>query len=107
MVQRVHDLSIKYNITLPGTSLAGMLRDMTLRSLLNPIADVLRSSLRLVEDTMGQAESEMWQAFLEYYGVLSNMSKSIPELEIELRPVKEFMARKRRSVSGAPSGSNA
>ena len=39
-----------------------------------------------------QADSEAWDAFLAYYGVLSSMADRDPELAVELEPVVQFMA---------------
>jgi hypothetical protein len=102
MVQRVHDLAIQYGVSLPQASLQGMQSDLRLRGALHPITAELEIARTLAEDTMGVAESEMWEAFLLYYGILSTMAARIPDLENELRPVREFMAHgKRRGAGGA------
>ncbi|MFT3769410.1 MAG: hypothetical protein QM820_28565 [Minicystis sp.] len=91
-IARVYDLSVKYGIKIANIPLAGMVADLALFTMLRPIQDVLRAALRMVDDTAGQAESEAWQAFLAYYGALSGMAKSVPELATELSPTVEFMA---------------
>jgi hypothetical protein len=100
----VHDLSAKYSIVIPGISLQGMAKDMTLRERIHPIVDMLRAALTLAEDTEGQAESEMWEAFLAYYGVLSSMADRLPELSIELEPVVAFMANGKRRKEAPEAG---
>jgi len=100
MVRRIHDLSVKYGINIPGASLEGLERDMVLRNLLHPIVDILRAATKVAEDTMNEAESEMWQAFLSYYGTLAHMSKTVPELKAELQPVVEFMAKRHPRNAG-------
>ena len=103
MVKRVNDLAIKYEVKIPGMSLDAMETDRSLRSQLNPIADILRSALTLIEDTSGQAESEMWETFLGYYGILSSMAERVPELAVELKPVIDFMASVRRRQNQPPT----
>lgn len=56
----------------------------------------------LAEDTEGQAESEMWEAFLAYYGVLSKMAEQNPTLAVELAPVVDFMARRKPAARKDP-----
>lgn len=105
MVKRVHELSLKYGVNLPGIPVQGMVSDMTLRDRLLPIVDLLRAALALADDTEGQAESEMWEAFLAHYGVLSSMADKLPELATELAPVVAFMANgKRRKEAPAADG---
>jgi hypothetical protein len=101
MVQRVHELAGKHNVTIPQISISGMKDDLTLYRMLHPITDLLNAALVLAQDTEGQAESEMWEAYLAYYGVLSSMAERNPELAVELKPVRDFMAStKRRSPPG-------
>src|SRR5262249_648859 len=103
MVKRVHDLAIKYNIAIQKIPLSGMMNDMLLREHMQPIVDELRAGLIMAEDTGGEAESEMWEAFLAYYGVLANMAPRMPELATELAPVVTFMSNKRRTSGGGAS----
>ncbi len=95
-VMRVRDLATKYNIDIPDMALEDMMKDLDLRVRIHPITDLLRNGLAMAEDTEREAESEMWQVFLAYYGVLCSMSKSIPELEEALKPVRKFMANRKR-----------
>jgi hypothetical protein len=101
MVQRVHDLAVKHGVTIKDIPLDGMQNDKALRARLHPLADLFRAGLTLAEDTEGQAESEMWEAFLAYYGVLANMAQRTPELAVELAPVIEFMAHGKRRAPPA------
>ena len=97
MVQRVHKLATKHGVALKDIPLTGMINDLNLRAVMHPLTDLFRTGLVLAGDTEGQAESEMWEAFLAYYGVLSKMAEQDPELSLELKPVVEFMARRRRA----------
>lgn len=91
-ITRVHDLAAKYAISLKGIPLDGMAADRALKVALEPFVPQLKTALRLLEDTAGQAESEAWQAFLAYYGVLVNMADHNPELAIEMADPIAFMA---------------
>jgi hypothetical protein len=107
-VQRVHDLAAKYNVAIPDIPLEGMQDDATLHRTLAPITNLARTIFVMSEDTEGQAESEMWQAFLAYYGVLSSMASRNAELAVELEPVKTWMAtttRRRGPGGGGPGPS--
>ncbi|MCC6559619.1 MAG: hypothetical protein IT372_42425 [Polyangiaceae bacterium] len=80
-----------------------MMNDRALRTRMHPLADLFRAGGVIADDTEGQAESEMWEAFLAYYGVLANMAQRTPELAVELAPVVEFMASgKRRPAKTTP-----
>lgn len=102
MIEKVLALSTKYKIEVPDKPLTGMLADQALRKQLHPLADAARLLLAMVEDTEGQAEHEMWEAFLAYYGVLSSMAARTPELALELAPIKDFMAHARRLPKAKP-----
>jgi hypothetical protein len=91
-MQRVHDLAVKYNVSLKNLSLEGMAADLELATQFQPIEDELRTVLTFAEDTGTQAVSEAWEVFLGYYGVLSSMAERDPELAAELEPVIQFMA---------------
>jgi hypothetical protein len=91
-MQRVHDLAEKHGVSLKAIPLDGMANDLALAKQFQPFEDELRTALTLAEDTGSQAESEAWEAFLAYYGVLSSMAERSPELAAELQTVVEFMA---------------
>lgn len=104
IVEKVHALATKYKVEVPDRPLAGMMADMNLRKRLHPLADAARLLLALAEDTEGQAEHEMWESFLAYYGVLSSMSARTAELAVELAPVKEFMAHRKKGGQAKVEG---
>ena len=88
----VHRLAEKYAIDLKGMPLSGMGDDLALGEQLVEIENKLRVALTIAEDTGAQADSEAWEAFLGYYGVLNSMAQRNPELAEELVTVVEFMA---------------
>ena len=98
-VQRVVDLATKHGVALPNIPLAGLSRDLQLANQVQPIEDELRVALQIAEDTGNQASSEVWEAFLAYYGVLSSMAQRMPDLAAELATVVEFMANGPRKKS--------
>ena len=91
MVQRVADLAERHKIAVPGVDRSSMLNDVRLTQVLQPIGAQLERALQLVQDTTMQADTEAWQAFLAYYGVLSSLSSRIPEVEGALQPVVDYM----------------
>lgn len=91
-MQRVLDLATKHGISIKSIPLQGMSNDMELAKQLQPIEDELRTALQVAEDTSMQANSEAWEAFLAYYGVLSSMAERSPDLAAELQTVVDFMA---------------
>ncbi len=102
MISRVHALATKMGVTVPGIPLSGMQNDVSLVAALVPFEAALSTAQGLVEDTMAQADSEAWQAFLAYYGVLASMAPRNAEIEAQLAPVVEFM-RTPRKRPGEPA----
>jgi hypothetical protein len=101
-MQRVHDLAVKHGVSLKNIPLDGMANDLALAKQFRPFEDELRAGLQLAEDTGMQADSEAWEAFLAYYGVLSSMAERMPELAAELQLVVEFMANGPRKKAPPP-----
>jgi len=91
-MQRIHDLALKYGVTLKNIPLEGMANDLDLVKQFQPFEDELRTGLQFAEDTGTQAGSEAWEAFLAYYGVLSSMAERNADLAAELQTVVEFMS---------------
>jgi cytochrome c len=91
-MQRVHQLASKHGVTLKNIPLQGMADDLALAKQFVSFEDELRAGLQLAEDSGTQADSEAWEAFLAYYGVLSSMAERSPELAVELESVVSFMA---------------
>lgn len=91
-MQRVHDLAKKHGVSLKDIPLDGMADDLALAKQFQSFEDEFRVGLQFAEDTGAQAESEAWEAFLAYYGVLSSMAERSPDLATELATVTDFMA---------------
>lgn len=103
MQRLVHDLAKQRGLTLAGFSLPGMLNDINLVQALEPFESAMGLGKQLTSDTMMQADTEGWQAFLAYYGVLSSMAERDAELATELKPVIEFMKTGRRKPDPEPA----
>jgi hypothetical protein len=89
---RVYQLAKKHGVTIKNVDLEGMNADLALAKQFQPFEDEFRAGLHLGEDTGAQADSESWEAFLAYYGVLSSMAERSPELAADLAGVTDFMA---------------
>lgn len=101
-VQRVYDICKKHHVAIPHIPLDGMLADLHLADTLRPFGPAFTLGNQLIEDTTAQAETEMWQAFLQHYGVLQTLAEHNPEIAAELKPVVDFMRRKRSPTQPEP-----
>ena len=86
----------KYQVETPAAPLADMDNDSRLAAELSPFEDESSGINALVQDTLAEAEHELWQPFLMYYGILQRMADNIPALKAELQPIVDFMAQARR-----------
>jgi hypothetical protein len=91
-IQTVHDLAVKYGLSVKSAPLDGMLRDVALSKQVRPFANALRGGLKLADDTINQADSEAWGAFLAYYNLLSALAEKDSEVAVEMASVIEFMS---------------
>lgn len=107
LIQRVHDIAVKYQVTVPDVPLDGMLNDVKLVAAIQPFEDIFRLGLKLCEDTAAQADTEAWQAFLAYYGVLSRMAMRHAEIAAALEPVAAAMRKPKRRQPGAAAAAPA
>ncbi len=80
-----------------------MLNDINLAQAMEPFEQAMELGQQLTSDTLLQADTEGWQAFLAYYGVLSAMASTDAELARELQPVVDFMKVGRRKPEPAPA----
>lgn len=103
MQRLVYTLAQKKSLELDGFPLSGMLNDMNLVQSLEPFDSAMSVGKQLVSDTLLQADTEGWQAFLAYYGVLSSMAQRDPELAAALKPVVSFMKTGPRKADRAPT----
>jgi hypothetical protein len=106
MVQRAHGLAARYGVEVKSVPLPGMLNDLALARAIQRFEPVVTLAAQLVADTHLQARSEMWTAFLAYYGALSNAAGHDAALAAELKDLQDEMrhARRRRSPAGGGEG---
>ena len=97
------NLVTKYQVETPAAPLADIDNDARLAEELSPFEDEANGISALVQDTLMEAEHELWQPFLMYYGILQRMADNIPTLKAELAPIVEFMAQARRERKKAPN----
>jgi hypothetical protein len=90
-VARVADLSTRYGVAAKSAPIAGMLNDARLAQALGPYQPHATLLAQLMADTLLQARSEYWSAFLQNYGALAREAEHDPALAAELKPVQEFM----------------
>ena len=91
-IARIRDVAVKHGLSIPDVPLQGMMNDLELFTLLRPFQDAFAAALALVDDTAAQAESEAWEAFLAYYGVLAGMAPHHPTVAVDMAPIIDFMA---------------
>jgi len=103
MVQRVADLAQRHKLSVPGVELTSMQNDVRLTQALVPLSAQIERALQLVDDTSMQADTEAWQAFLAYYGVLSSLASRIPEVESALAPVVDYMKVRKKPAPEQPT----
>jgi hypothetical protein len=102
MQRLVYELAKKKGLSLAGFPLDGMLSDVNLVQALEPFVTAMTTGWQLTNDTALQADTEGWQAFLAYYGVLSSMADHDAELATQLQPVVDFMKVGRRKPEPEP-----
>lgn len=96
LVPLLMSLVKKHGLEVAAVPLAGMQADARLSTELSPFEDHVTALEQLIVDTITEAEHELWQAFLMYYGILRSAAVRIPELKAELRPIEELLAPDRK-----------
>jgi hypothetical protein len=91
MVEKANDLSKRYGVTVAGVPVEGMMNDVHLSRAIRPFVTLLDGASQMASDTLGQSQSEYWQAFLAYYGAINNASGHNPALAGEAKELVEFM----------------
>ena len=103
MQRLIYAIAQKRGLKIEGFPLAGMLADINLAQAMEPFEQAMTVGQQLTSDTLLQADTEGWQAFLAYYGVLSAMASHDAALASELQPVIEFMKVGRRKPAPEPT----
>ncbi len=103
MQRLIYAIAQKRSLKLEGFPLQGMLNDINLAQAMEPFEQAMELGQQLTTDTLLQADTEGWQAFLAYYGVLTAMASTDAELARELQPVVDFMKVGRRKPEPTPA----
>jgi hypothetical protein len=82
----------KFGFNVPGASPDALLNDVRTTTDLAPLEQALEKALQLVRDTRALARSEAAEAGLLYYGLAQSAAGRIPELEVEVREMRAFLA---------------
>jgi uncharacterized protein YecA (UPF0149 family) len=96
LVPLLMSLVQKHGLEVGSVPIAGMQADARLATELSPFEDHVTALSQRIVDTITEAEHELWQAFLMYYGILRSAAVRIPELKAELRPIEELLAQDRK-----------
>ncbi len=89
---RMAVLAKKFGFNVPGASPDGLLNDVRTVTELAPLEQALEKALQLVRDTRALARSEAAEAGLLYYALAQSAAGRSPELEVEVREMRAFMA---------------
>ncbi len=95
------------NFALPGYDLDQIERAQALVSQLQDLTARLRATEKILSDTLLVVNGIAWDGFLNYYRVLSAMAQGRAEIDIKLKPFKEFMAVGSKKSAKNDSSSNA
>lgn len=85
----------RYKVESSAAPLSSINNDVKLIGALSPFEDESAGLESLISDTLAEAEHEVWQAFLLYYGVLQSLAERIPALKADLEPVGKLLAQSR------------
>jgi hypothetical protein len=102
---RMAVIAKKFGFNVPGASPDGLLNDVRTVNELAPLEQALEKALQLVRDTRALARSEGVEAGLLYYALAQSAAARSPELEVEVREMRAFMAtgpRRARAPEPAP-----
>jgi hypothetical protein len=102
-VPLLQDLVKKHGLEMPAIPLQGMLNDARLATELSPFEDEAVAIDQMISDTLTEAEHELWQAFLMYYGILKSAAVRIPELKAALWPIEDLLAIERSRTPTPPA----
>ncbi len=80
------------NVDLKMHPIDGLMTDVQLQQGLTVINQRLKGLSTLSNDTISLANSEAWQAFLDYYGVLNAMGVHDPNISGRMKPIVQFMS---------------
>ncbi|MFO0579314.1 MAG: hypothetical protein U1A78_35380 [Polyangia bacterium] len=101
-LSRMAGVARKLGLALSGFSPDGLLADLRTAQDLARLETLLDKALQLVRDTRAQARSEAAEAGLLYYGLAQTAADRVPEIEVDVREMRAFMANGPRRRPEAP-----
>ena len=104
LAERAYTLATKYDIQVKNVPLEGMKNDLQLASQIRPFESMFALGAQLTADSLLQANSEYYTAFLAYYGALSKAAEHDAALAAELKDIQDEMRKVRKPRSGSPAG---
>ncbi len=87
-------LAEQFHVVLPGHNAEDMKKNMKVQRQLGSAVNQLEALAKQAREIYSASRSETWDAFLNFYGVLSAMGTRFHDLKTMLRPITDFMARK-------------
>lgn len=91
-LSRMADVADRFGFDVPGAAASALRDDVRTVQDLAPLEAALDKALQLVRDTRALARSEAAEAGLLYYGLAQAAAARIPELEVAVRDMRDFMA---------------
>lgn len=102
---RMAAVAKKFGFSVPGFSVDALQNDVRTASELARLEQLLEKAHQLVKDTRALARSEGVEAGLLVYGLAQAAAERTPELEVEVREMRAFMATgPRRRKEPEPAG---
>jgi hypothetical protein len=102
-VPLLQDLIKKNGLEVPSIPLQNISNDARLVAELSPFEDEAAAISQLISDSLAEAEHEIWQAFLMYYGILKSASTRSPEIKAAIKPLEELMTAERSRPTPSPN----
>ena len=100
-------LTRQHNLQSRHYSAEGMQNDQSLMKLLEPAVKEAYIAWLALRDVYLQARSEHWDAFLHFYGALSQLATIDAEVAAEIEPIVEMMSAKVTAEEEEPDAEEA
>lgn len=104
-LDRMANVARKLGLSLSGFSADGLSNDLRTANDLAKLEALLDKALQLVKDTRALARSEAAEAGLLFYGLAQAAADRVPEIEVDVREMRAFMAtgpRRKRAPEPEP-----
>lgn len=103
IVERLANIAQTFGLTtLPSTTTAEMLENLSLARRLRPLQQELERLERTVADTLLQAQSDCWGGAMTFYTTLARSARDNAELAKAMESLFQFFAIGKRSTRNPP-----